>query len=82
MGLSFLSKICRKLRYETDLAQNESWKLRYEDLHIQDPSGTEPEVQSQQGLPIFKREKRTLLSARQIAVNFIYSAVYLLLRVL
>jgi len=65
--------ICRKRRYETDLAQNESWKLRYEDLHIQDPSGTEPEVQSQQGLPIFKREKRAPFSARQIAVKFYIS---------
>ncbi|PFX21464.1 Atrial natriuretic peptide receptor 1 [Stylophora pistillata] len=38
--------IIRKLRYETDLAQNKSWKLRYDDLHIQDRGGS-GEAQSQ-----------------------------------
>ena len=61
--------ICRKLRYETDLAQNKSWKLRYEDLHIQDSGGTEPQGQTL-GLPTFKREKRTPFTVRQIVVKY------------
>ena len=58
--------ICRKLRYETDLAQNKSWKLRYDDLHIQDPSGT-GEAQSQ-GVTTFKRNPSTV---RQLPVKFL-----------
>ena len=59
----------RKLRYETDLAQNKSWKLRYEDLHIQERGSQEIQTK---GMPAFKREKRAQLGNRQIvmSVNF------------
>ena len=46
--------ICRKLRYETDLAQNKSWKLRYEDLHIEERGSDEIQTK---GMTTFKREK-------------------------
>ncbi|KAJ7389936.1 hypothetical protein OS493_028403 [Desmophyllum pertusum] len=58
-----------KLRYETDLAQNKSWKLRYEDLHIQNPSGTEEVHSPRLGLPAFMREKRAPLAVHQITVT-------------
>ncbi|XP_073235127.1 atrial natriuretic peptide receptor 1-like [Porites lutea] len=46
--------IIRKLRYETDLAQNKSWKLRYEDLHIEERGSDEIQTK---GMTTFKREK-------------------------
>lgn len=44
----------RKLRYETDLAENMTWKIRFEDIKMKEQGRQEEDIPQQQGLLSFK----------------------------
>ncbi|XP_078345063.1 atrial natriuretic peptide receptor 1-like [Oculina patagonica] len=46
--------IIRKLRYETDLAENMTWKIRFEDVKMKEQDRQEQEKPQQQGMLFFK----------------------------
>jgi len=46
--------IIRKLRYETDLAENMTWKIRFEDIKMKEQARQEEDRPQQQGMLSFK----------------------------
>lgn len=44
----------RKLCYETDLAENMAWKIRFEDIKMKEQGGQEEDRPQQQGMLSFK----------------------------
>jgi len=47
----------RKLRYETDLAENMTWKIRFEDIKMKERGRQEEDKPQQQGMLLLKFNK-------------------------